>query len=84
MKYIVIDTCFWRLLLHADLRDPLNEFDEILYWIEMKALKVITCKNLINEWDRNRANNDAIVEWHRREYLRLRLDPGSEQYTETD
>jgi hypothetical protein len=61
MHYIVIDTCVWLELIRVDTHDKYNLFDEVMYWISNGNLKVITCPNLIAEWQRNRENKRNVA-----------------------
>jgi len=55
MIHISLDTDVWLQLLAQPLEKG-NKFDELLYWIRNNHVKVLISGNILDEWDRNKAN----------------------------
>ena len=54
-----------------------------MFWFDQKALKHITCTNLIREWDRQKIKQfDAIVNAHQQLYSELKFHSSEVKYTD--
>jgi len=70
MIYISLDTDVWLQLLAQPL-EPGNKFDELLFWIRNGHVRVLLSENILNEWNRNKANKVKEVKGEFSKYYRV-------------